>query len=49
MAYHPPELLLVGAAQNLVLGINKDLLGLNYDFADNGYSDADGDRDSASW
>lgn len=52
MAYHTPELLLVGAAHNLVLGPPKDIVGSdnNHDlFDDSGYGVHIGIRDGASW
>lgn len=51
MAYHTPELLLVGTAHDRVLGPPKSQLGdyVNHDFDDGGYSRTGPPFDSASW
>lgn len=49
MAYHTPELLLVGAAQNFVLGVPKSFgQGTNHDIDGDGYSNTL-IRDSGDW
>jgi hypothetical protein len=50
MAYNTPELLLIGAAQTLVLGDEpKSALSRNWDFIQVDYTRDDGIPESNSW
>jgi hypothetical protein len=49
MAYNTPELFLVGAAQNLVLGVLAKAPNRNCDFLQDDYTEAGGRPESNSW